>query len=153
MRRALVQDPDLTDGFDLGEMQPIYMNDDDSDNESSTDSASKADTKKTGEHDPEDGAEEGGEDQDEDDEKKKKDAEKQNQKKLKGRLQKQSTDSLTRQFKQAVDQVDSFIPVRVANAFNVMESRIKVINESLLTSKKHSLVAWEQVLMALYFQL
>ena len=63
------------------------------------------------------------------------------------------TDSLTKQFKQAIDQVDSFVPIKIANAFNVMESRVRVINESLLTNKGNSLVAWEQVLTALYFQL
>ena len=69
------------------------------------------------------------------------------------RMQRQTTDSLTRQFKQAVDQVDSFVPARVSNAFNVMETRVKCVNESLLTCKKNTLVAWEKVLIALYFQL
>ena len=64
-----------------------------------------------------------------------------------------ATDSLTKQFKQAIDQVDSFVPIKISNAFNVMESRVRVINESLLTSKGNSLVAWEHVLTALYFQL
>jgi hypothetical protein len=64
-----------------------------------------------------------------------------------------ATDSIAKQFKQAVDQVDSFVPVKIANAFNVMESRVRIINESLLTNKGNSLVAWEHVLTALYYQL
>jgi hypothetical protein len=64
-----------------------------------------------------------------------------------------ATDSLAQQFKQALQQVDSFVPVKIANAFNVLESRIMVINESLMTNKTNSMVAWEQVLPALYFQL
>lgn len=65
----------------------------------------------------------------------------------------EAADSLAEQFKQALQQVDSFVPVQIANAFNVLESRIMVINESLMTNKTNSMVAWEQVLPALYFQL
>jgi len=72
----------------------------------------------------------------------------------KDRAQKaEAADSLAEQFKQALQQVDSFVPVQIANAFNVLESRIMVINESLMTNKTNSMVAWEQVLPALYFQL
>jgi hypothetical protein len=74
-------------------------------------------------------------------------------KKKQERMENNETDTLTKQFKQAVDQVDSFVPVRIANAFNVLETRLRVINESLLTNKTNSLVAWEQVLPAIYYQL
>ena len=63
------------------------------------------------------------------------------------------SDSLGKQFKQAVEQVESIVPARIANAFNVLEARVKVLNESLMTNKNNSLVAWEEVLPALYFQL
>jgi len=63
------------------------------------------------------------------------------------------SDSLGKQYKQAVEQVESFVPIKIANAYNILEARIKVLNESLMTNKMHSLVAWEQVLPALYFQL
>jgi hypothetical protein len=73
--------------------------------------------------------------------------------KHKERVEKEAVDSLAQQFKQALQQVDSFVPVRIANAFNVLESRIMIINESLMTNKTNSVVSWEQVLPALYFQL
>ena len=63
------------------------------------------------------------------------------------------SDSLGKQFKQAFEQVESIVPARIANAFNVLEARVKVLNESLMTNKNNSLVAWEEVLPALYFQL
>ncbi len=63
------------------------------------------------------------------------------------------SESLGKQYKQAVEQVESFVPIKIANAYNILEARIKVINESLMTNKGNSLVAWEQVLPALYFQL
>ena len=74
-------------------------------------------------------------------------------KKRNGKNQVSESDSLGKQFKQAVEQVESIVPPRIANAFNVLESRIRVQNESLMTNKNNSLVAWEQVLPALYFQL
>jgi hypothetical protein len=81
------------------------------------------------------------------------DTEKPEEKKRREKDTNRQADSLAKQFKQAVDQVDSLVPVNIANAFNVMETRVRVINESLLTCKTNSLVAWEHVLMALYFQL
>lgn len=74
-------------------------------------------------------------------------------KKRNGKNQVSQADSLGKQFKQAVEQVESIVPPRISNAFNVLEARIRVQNESLLTNKNNSLVAWEQVLPALYFQL
>lgn len=146
MRKALIEDPDLTDGFDLGNDRRFHS---DNDSKSSKHSSKKEKKKKKGVAADKKGAdgtppvENDGEQSDEEEE----------HKKPKQQVQRETTDSLTRQFKQAVDQVDSFVPVRVANAFNVMETRVKCINESLLTSKKHTLVAWEKVLIALYFQL
>ena len=142
MRKALEEDPDLTDGFALGNV--IRYSDNDS---KSSKSSSRKDEKKGAQADKKDAngtspVKNDGEDSEEEEHKMP------NQ-----RMQRQTTDSLTRQFKQAVDQVDSFVPARVSNAFNVMETRVKCVNESLLTCKKNTLVAWEKVLIALYFQL
>lgn len=59
----------------------------------------------------------------------------------------------TDKYNQAIEQVDSMVPIRVANSFNLLEARIRVVNESMFTNKGNSLVAWEQVLEALFFQL
>jgi hypothetical protein len=66
---------------------------------------------------------------------------------------KESNDSLATQFQQAVEQVDSQIPINIEAAFQMLESRITVINQSLMVNRTASLVAWERVLPALYFQL
>lgn len=142
MRKALEEDPDLTDGFALGNLATYSDNDN-----KSIKSSSKKDEKKGAQADNEgaDGTppvKNDGEDSEEEE-----------LKMPKQQMQRQTTHSLTRQFKQAVDQVDSFVPVRVSNAFNVLETRVKCVNESLLTCKKNTLVAWEKVLIALYFQL
>lgn len=64
-----------------------------------------------------------------------------------------SDDSISKQFLQAMDQVDSNVPEKIVSAFNLLESRIDITNRSLLSNKKQSLVAWEKVMPALYFQL
>ena len=63
------------------------------------------------------------------------------------------SESLGKQYKQAVEQVESFVPIKISNAYSILESRVKVINESLMTNHGNSLVAWEEVLPALYYQL
>ena len=65
----------------------------------------------------------------------------------------EGADSITTQYTQALEQVDSFVPAEIASAFAVLDTRIQVINQSLLTTKTESLVAWEQVKPALYYQL
>lgn len=140
MKTALRFDPDLTDGFDLNDGPKFVTNDDGDSNQSSVSGENENKDANVGK-----GAQPGNEDGSNKDDEEKKEG--------KSRRLTDDTDSLTKQFKQAVDQVDSFVPIRVANAFNVMESRIRVVNESLLACKTNSLVAWEQVLMALYFQL
>lgn len=128
--------------------------DDDSDDESSNDSAiiTQPDQKSV-EKEDDDSAAEGGGDENGATETKKPEKKKKTAKKTQKKKQMRDTDSICKQFRQAMDQVDSFVPVRIANAFNVLENRIRIINESLMTDKTQSLVAWEQVLPALYFQL
>jgi hypothetical protein len=61
--------------------------------------------------------------------------------------------SITKQYKQAIEQVDSLVPINIEAAFSMLESRIMVINQSLMIDKSASLVAWERILPALYYQL
>jgi len=65
----------------------------------------------------------------------------------------QRQSSITSQYKQAIEQVDSTIPINIEAAFSMLESRIFVINQSLMIDKSASLVAWERILPALYYQL
>lgn len=69
------------------------------------------------------------------------------------RKDKEASASLAKQYKQAVEQVDSLVPINIEAAFSMLESRITVINQSLMYDKSNSLVAWEKVLPALYIQL
>jgi len=64
-----------------------------------------------------------------------------------------SMESITQQFHQAVGQVDSPIPMSISAAFNMLESRINIINKSLLRDKKSAKIAWEKIFPAAYFQL
>lgn len=141
-RNAIRNDPDLTDGIDIGGVKNV-------EHEDTEDSETADEENENGEQDSE-------KDEDGDEEAKEKEDEEAGgpaaAQAAQGSPLKDS-DSLTNQFKQALSQVDSVVPVSVTNAFNVMETRIRVVNESLLTCKTNSLVAWEQVLMALYFQL
>ena len=65
----------------------------------------------------------------------------------------ENANSITKQYLQAIEQVDSFVPAKIISAFNVLHHRIQVINQSVMTNKTQSLVAWEQVYPPLYFQL
>jgi len=65
----------------------------------------------------------------------------------------QRQSSITSQYKQAIEQVDSLIPINIEAAFSMLESRVFVINQSLMIDKTASLVAWERILPALYYQL
>jgi len=65
----------------------------------------------------------------------------------------ESASSITQRYLQAIEQVDSFVPSNIVSAFNVLHNRIQVINQSVMIDKTQSLVAWEIVQPALYFQL
>lgn len=149
MENALAYDKNLSDGFGLVPMQiPVVYNIDDNSANSDKSATQKGDVNlKT-----KDGENENIDDNDLD-----KDGEGKSTTQQMPPSQQEDGDAavnnLTQQFKQAVDQVDSFVPIKVANAYNVLESRITVINTSLLTSRNNSLVAWEHVLLALYYQL
>ena len=62
-------------------------------------------------------------------------------------------DSLTEQFHQAKDSVDSVVPIGISAAFNMLESRIIIINKSLMKDKKSAKISWEIVIPAAYLQL
>jgi hypothetical protein len=64
-----------------------------------------------------------------------------------------SNSTLTHQYTQALEQVDSFVPINIAAAFDLLDSRIDMVNKSMLTSKTACLVQWDQVKTPLYFQL
>ena len=64
-----------------------------------------------------------------------------------------SMDSLTEQFHQAKDSVDSVVPIGISAAFNMLESRIIIINKSLMKDKKSAKISWEKVIPAAYLQL
>lgn len=61
--------------------------------------------------------------------------------------------SLTGKYKQTLEQADAQVPYRISSAFDMMESRITIINKSLSTDKTSALVMWEKLLPALYYQL
>ena len=66
---------------------------------------------------------------------------------------KNTIENLNQQFHQAVAQVDSPVPMNIAAAFNMLESRINTVNKSLLRDKKSAKIAWEKVYPAAYYQL
>lgn len=65
----------------------------------------------------------------------------------------EETATLTERYKQSLQQADSQVPFRISSAFDMMESRINVINKSMMTNKTSSLVSWEKLMPALYYQL
>jgi len=62
-----------------------------------------------------------------------------------------SVESLTHQFHQVVDQVGSPVPIELSAAFDLLESRINILNKSLVKNKKS--LAWEKVFPGAYHQL
>jgi hypothetical protein len=66
---------------------------------------------------------------------------------------KDSTNSITKQFTQAIEGVISATPIRISSAFNLMHSRIEVVNKSSIKDSPKTKVAWEKVKPAMYYQL
>jgi len=62
-------------------------------------------------------------------------------------------DSFTTQFHQALGAVDSVVPIGISAAFNMLETRINIINKSLMRDKNSAKISWEKVIPAAYFQL
>lgn len=138
-RNAISEDDDLSDGFDIGKKGvPVPA-------------PPKKDAEKKGED-----AEKKGEDAAKPEEKKAAAGEPEAEEKPKTEKKKDKQSaptSYSEKYNQAIEQVDSMVPIQVANAFNLLEARIRVVNESMFTNKGNSLVAWEHVLEAMFFQL
>merc|ERR1719506_1684550 len=66
---------------------------------------------------------------------------------------KDSTNSITKQFTQSIEGVISATPIRISSAFNLMHSRIEVVNKSSIKDSPKTKVAWEKVKPAMYYQL
>mmetsp|Transcript_32649 Transcript_32649/g.36370 ORF Transcript_32649/g.36370 Transcript_32649/m.36370 type:complete len:427 (+) Transcript_32649:73-1353(+) len=61
--------------------------------------------------------------------------------------------TLTSQYRQAVDQCNSTVPINLSAAFNMLQARIELINKSTLKDKYNSKILWEDVMPVLYYQL
>ena len=66
---------------------------------------------------------------------------------------KDSTTSITKQFTQSLEGVISATPIRISSAFNLMHSRIEVVNKSSIKDSPKTKVAWEKVKPAMYYHL
>lgn len=62
--------------------------------------------------------------------------------------------TLSSQYEQAVQGCESLVPIRIIAAFNIMESRVGICNQSLIRDNNTKpKIAWEKVYPALYHQL
>jgi len=66
---------------------------------------------------------------------------------------KDSTTSITKQFTQSIEGVISATPIGISSAFNLLRSRIEVVNTSSIKDSPKSKVAWEKVKPAMYYHL
>jgi len=66
---------------------------------------------------------------------------------------KDSMNSITKQFTQSIEGVISATPIRISSAFNLMHSRIEVVNKSSIKDSPKTKVAWEKVKPAMYYHL
>ena len=57
------------------------------------------------------------------------------------------------QVHQAVDGVNSTIPIRITAAFNMLESRIELVNKSLMKDKNSAKISWEKLYPSVYYHL
>ena len=54
---------------------------------------------------------------------------------------------------QSIEGVISATPIRISSAFNLMHSRIEVVNKSSIKDSPKTKVAWEKVKPAMYYHL